>query len=67
MIKNIIKDELYKWKVNEDLIKIPNFPNTMNFFHGGNLDYIDDNISQKIGSRKLYLVSVEYEKNKKHH
>ena len=38
-----------KFKLNESEITPPNIPNTMNFWHGGNLDYYDDIISQKNG------------------
>lgn len=72
-----------KFKLNEEEIFPPNIPNTMNFWHGGNLDQYDDIIAQKNGryeygaglyiatdystairyakgSRKLYLITVEY-------
>lgn len=60
-MKNIISEELNKFRINEALIKIPKIPNTINFFHGGNLDNIDDFISQKKGRYEygvgLYLIN----------
>lgn len=35
--------------LNENKLTIPNIPNTMNFWHGGNLNSFDDIISQKNG------------------
>jgi hypothetical protein len=52
LLKNILK---------ENLIVCPKIPNTMNFWHGGNLDDYDDIISQKNGRYEygpgLYLTN----------
>lgn len=46
---------------NGGLLDIPNLPNTMNFWHGGNLDDYDDIIAQKSGRYEygagLYLTT----------
>jgi hypothetical protein len=43
------------------VIEIPNIPNTLNFFHGGNLDNYNDVIAQKSGRYEygagLYLIT----------
>lgn len=44
-----LKDRLRKKLLKEDVVEIPNIPNTMNFWHGGNLDAYDDTIAQKNG------------------
>jgi hypothetical protein len=58
-INNIIKDELSK--LNEDVIEKSSDPNTMSFYHGGNLDRYDDSLSQKKGRYEygagLYLTT----------
>lgn len=45
----------------EDAVEIPNTPNTMSFWHGGNLDSYEDVISQKSGRYQygpgLYLTT----------
>lgn len=48
-------------RIYEDLIEKPNIPNTMTFYHGGNLDRYDDSLSQKKGRYEygagLYLTT----------
>jgi hypothetical protein len=39
----------YLKESNNNIIIPPNIPNTLNFWHGGNLDEFDDIISQKNG------------------
>lgn len=55
--------------LNEEKIEIPNIPNTMNFWHGGNLDDYYDTISHKKGRHEygagLYL-TTHYETAKKY-
>jgi hypothetical protein len=50
-----------RYYLNEAIVEIPSIPNTMNFFHGGNLDNFKDNIVQKIGRYEygpgLYLTT----------
>lgn len=50
-----------KSKISEEEIKLPNIPNTMNFWHGGNLDDYNDLIAQKNGRYEygpgLYLIT----------
>ena len=46
-ISSIIKEEYSK--LNDNEITPPNIPNTMNFWHGGNLENYDDIIAQKNG------------------
>lgn len=57
------------FKLNESEILPPEIPNTMNFWHGGNLDYYDDIISQKNGRYEygagLYIVT-DYSTAKKY-
>lgn len=36
----------------ENNFEIPHIPGTMNFWHGGNLDYYDDTIAQKNGEKQ---------------
>jgi len=61
-IKNILEEA-------NDFISPPNIPNTMNFFHGGNLDEYNDVIAQKNGRYEygpgLYLTN-EYSVAKKY-
>ena len=48
-------------RLEEDLIVKPDIPNTMSFYHGGNLDRYDDSLSQKKGRYQygagLYLTT----------
>lgn len=66
MSKIIISEQQLKLLVEdlalkEDVVDIPNIPNTMNFWHGGNLDNYEDVISQKSGRYQygpgLYLTT----------
>lgn len=49
------------YEISEDVITPPNIPNTMNFWHGGNLDDYSDVIAQKNGRYEygagLYLIT----------
>ena len=53
----------------EDIISPPNIPNTMNFWHGGNLNDYDDVIAQKNGRYEygpgLYMIT-HYDTAKKY-
>ena len=58
MIKKILRESLM---VNENIISPPEIPNTMNFWHGGNLDGFNDVVEQKNGRYEygpgLYLIT----------
>lgn len=66
-MKNLKKDKLLNIAnevlatSNNNIIKPPDIPNTMNFWHGGNLDEYNDIITQKTGRYQygvgLYLTS----------
>lgn len=55
--------------IKESILEIPSIPNTMNFYHGGNLDDYDDSIAQKNGRYEygpgLYLIT-HYETARKY-
>ena len=55
-----IIDETIK-TLHEGVLEIPEIPNTMNFWHGGNLDRYSNDLSQKIGRYEygagLYLTT----------
>jgi len=58
-IKNLVRERLLEKE--ENYITPPNIPNTMNFWHGGNLNEFNDVISQKNGRYEygpgLYLTT----------
>lgn len=60
-MKNTIKKLLRGSLIKENLVSPPNIPNTMNFWHGGNLDEYSDIIAQKNGRYEfgagLYLIT----------
>lgn len=60
-MKMIIKDLLRNSLLKETNITLPKVPNTMNFWHGGNLDDYNDTIAQKNGRYEfgpgLYLIT----------
>jgi hypothetical protein len=59
-IRKIVKETLNKI-INEKIITPPNIPNTLNFWHGGNLNEYNETIAQKNGRYEygagLYLTS----------
>jgi hypothetical protein len=66
--------KLFNCFLNENKIEIPNIPNTMNFWHGGNLDDYTDIIAQKNGRYEFgpglyittnYDTAVKYSKGKR--
>ena len=66
-IINLINEELLNLK--EEIIVKSSIPNTMSFYHGGNLDRYDDNLIQRKGRFEygagLYL-TTHYETAKKY-
>lgn len=59
----------YQVYLKENKLEIPSIPNTMNFWHGGNLDTINDDLSQKSSrvwyGSGLYLIT-HYETARKY-
>ncbi len=55
--------------LNESIIETPSIPNTMNFWHGGNLDDYNDVISQKNGRYEFgagLYITTHYETARKY-
>lgn len=60
-MNSFIKNKLRIGLLNENIIEVPNLPNSMNFWHGGNLDEYSEIIAQKNGRYEygpgLYLIT----------
>lgn len=44
-----LRERLRSKLLKEEIVEIPKIPNTLNFWHGGDLDSFDDSIAQKNG------------------